>query len=401
LLVQQATAAYNQGDFREAERLVAQCNRAEKAGVANLDLVRCMALLGALLTAQSRFTDAEVILKRALAMGEQLNPRADYTGLVLSDLTDLYVKMSSGVAAEPYAVKAVDVFESSTSEFGRRQYPGALHYLGKVRKDQGRDGEAESLYGKALHLYEQVEGNMGPNVAAVAADLGELKRRQGKLLEAKPLLHRAFDIYQGERNGGHPFAIEPLISLADLDDSTGFDDESERELRLAISLIERQFGTDAPKLAKPLWKLGHVLARGKRLAEAEAALRRALEISRHTTLGRDNPDIATAANQYALFLWDQRRYQEALIMVQLMLEQHKSQPNVDLRDVATATLFRAQLQEALHDDDAAEASFKAAIDLRKRLYPAGDPAVEQVVRRYAEFRANARERVAPVRSTTD
>jgi tetratricopeptide (TPR) repeat protein len=389
-LVQRATDAYNQGDFREVERLVAQCNRAEKAGVAELDLVRCLSLEGALFTAQSRFTDAEVVLKRALAMGEQLNPRADYTGLVLADLADLYLKMSNPVAADPYAVRAVDVLEPSLTLFGREQYPKALTYLGKVREDQGRDAEAEALFGKALHLLEQVEGKMGPNVAAVASGLGDLKKREGKLLEARPLLHRSFDIYQGERDGGHPFAIEPLISLAELDDRTALYDESEREFRLAITLIERQFGTDSPKLAKPLWGLGRALERRENFAESEVALRRALQISRHTTLGRDNPDIGDAADRYALFLWDRGRYPESLTMVQLMLEQLQRQPHPDQKDLATAIFFRAQVQEALHDGDAAEASFKAALDLRKRVYPAGDPAVEQVARRYAEFRANER-----------
>ena len=65
----------------------------------------------------------------------------------------------------------------------------SLNNLALLYRAQGRYGEAEPLYQRALAIYEAVLGTQHPYVAASLNNLAEIYRVQGRYGEAEPLIN--------------------------------------------------------------------------------------------------------------------------------------------------------------------------------------------------------------------
>jgi tetratricopeptide (TPR) repeat protein len=64
-----------------------------------------------------------------------------------------------------------------------------LNNLGNEYRDQGKYGEAEELYKRALTIREQALGPSHPYVAATRHDLAALPSRQGRARQNPPIFH--------------------------------------------------------------------------------------------------------------------------------------------------------------------------------------------------------------------
>jgi tetratricopeptide (TPR) repeat protein len=77
--------------------------------------------------------------------------------------------------------------------------------LAMLYHNQGRYAEAEPLYQRALHIYEQALGPEDLNTALTLHILAVLYRDQGKYAEAEPLYQRALHIRDQVLGPEHPF----------------------------------------------------------------------------------------------------------------------------------------------------------------------------------------------------
>ena len=88
--------------------------------------------------------------------------------------------------------------------------------LASLYRVQGKYGEAEPLYRRALAIREKSLGSDHPQVATSLNNLAGLYHGQGKYDEAEPLFRRALAIREKSLGSDHPHVAISLNNLAEL-----------------------------------------------------------------------------------------------------------------------------------------------------------------------------------------
>jgi len=99
-------------------------------------------------------------------------------------------------------------------------------------RDRGQPAEAEPLFERALHIWEQALGPEHPSVALALTGLGRLSRERGSYLEAEALFERALSIQEQHLGPSHPETAQTLQEMALLR-------QQQDNLGEAISLAQR------------------------------------------------------------------------------------------------------------------------------------------------------------------
>jgi CHAT domain-containing protein/tetratricopeptide (TPR) repeat protein len=225
--------------------------------------------LGILAQDHGDYVRANQLLREALRRHQELAAQSQEVATILVDL---------GVNARDLnnLVEARARFEQ-TLAIAHRLAPGglgeaeALSNLAGLALQEGRLAEVEALARRALALRER-QAPESPGTAVSLAQLGAIAANRGDLGQAAKLLDRALalkDLAPGSLNRSALLEIrgETAHQARDLP-------AAERFLGEALK-IRHRLALQSRWEAETLWELGRVYHSGRRLAEAEAALRRA------------------------------------------------------------------------------------------------------------------------------
>jgi tetratricopeptide (TPR) repeat protein len=201
-------------------------------------------------------------------------------------------------------------------------------------------------------LTSQFEGYLGhlraadsPELADSLGSLGILYFKQGRYLEAEPLLQKAFLLTQELLDLDHPKVAASLNNLAVLYGSQGRYSEAESLYVRSLEIHERQLGADHSDVATSLNNLAGLYKSQGRYMEAEPLYVRSLGI-RERQLNLDHPDVAASLNNLADLYKSQGRYMEAEPLYVRSLEIHERQLGEDHPNVATNINNLAGLYES-------------------------------------------------------
>jgi CHAT domain-containing protein/Flp pilus assembly protein TadD len=187
-------------------------------------------------------------------------------------------------------------------------------YVADCLSLQGRYGEAESVYRRALAIYEAAQSARHTNVpgrgaAHILTNLAILLEAQSRFAEAEPLFQRALSIEEllgSER----PDTATALNNSAVFLNEHGRYAEAEPLFRRALSVREKALGQDHAETANSLNSLGGLLLAQGAYSEAESLYRRAIAIFERV-VGPMRADTATALSNLGFCLYLQGRYAEA------------------------------------------------------------------------------------------
>lgn len=171
--------------------------------------------------------------------------QADQLAHSLIGLAELYVEQSRYTQAEPLLRRALAVWEQHLGP----QHPHtafALHDLARVYSAQGRYTEAELLFRRAVEIREQQLGPEHPKTAQSLNNLGKLYTDAGRYTEAEPLLRRALTIREQRLGPEHPYTAFSLNNLAKLCVDVGRYTEAKSLLRRALTIREQKLGPEHP-----------------------------------------------------------------------------------------------------------------------------------------------------------
>jgi eukaryotic-like serine/threonine-protein kinase len=152
-----------------------------------------------------------------------------------------------------------------------------LETIGGSEFHLGHLDTAEKLLREALRLRIALDGPNSGRVGAILNDLGLVKKHQDQLDEAERMLRESLVIREKAYGHRHPAVARGLFDLASILAMRGKNDEAERALRESLALREAM---DGENVALTMNGLGQHLARTGRPAEAEALMRRSLEMRR-------------------------------------------------------------------------------------------------------------------------
>jgi tetratricopeptide (TPR) repeat protein len=229
----------------------------------------------------------------------------------------------------------------------------SLNNLAELYRAQGRLSEAEPLYLRALAIREKALRSEHPDIAQSFNKLAELYRVQGRLSEAEPLYLRALAITEKALGGEHPYTAISLNNLALLCKYQGRHSEAEALHLRTLAIREKALGPEHPSTAHSLGNLADLYRAQGRLSEAEPLLIRALAIT-GKALGGEHPDTATSLNNLALLYRDQGRlseaeplYLRALAITEKALGGEHPDTAISLNNLALLYKDQGRLQEAL------------------------------------------------------
>jgi tetratricopeptide (TPR) repeat protein len=290
--------------------------------------------LAELLRVTNRLAEAEPLYRRALAIGEASSgPEHPKVAIRLNNLALLLKATNRLAEAEPLLLRALAIDEASSGP-DHPKVAIRLNNLALLLKATNRLAEAEPLYRRALAIDEASYGPDHPVVAINLNNLAQLLQDTNRLAEAEPLMRRALAIDEASYGPDHPAVARDLNNLAHLLQDTNRLAEAEPLFRRALAIDEASYGPDHPKVATRLNNLASLLSATNCLAEAEPLMRRALAID-EASYGPDHPNVATDLNNLAGLLRATNRLAEAEPLYRRALAIDEASYGPDHPDVAT------------------------------------------------------------------
>ena len=211
--------------------------------------------------------------------------------------------------AEPLYRKALEICERELGE----DHPSTATSYNNVAYNlnaQGQYEKAEPLHRKALEIHKRELGEDHPNTATSYNNVASNLNAQGRYEKAKPLFLKALEIRKRELGEDHPDTATSYNNVASNLNTQGRYGEAEPLFLKALEICKREFGEDHPNTATSYNNVAYNLNAQGRYEKAKPLLQKSLEISKRV-LGEDHPDTATSYNNVALNLNAQGRYGEA------------------------------------------------------------------------------------------
>src|SRR6185295_10997516 len=223
--------------FQRARREMTPC----RCRVPGIGVIMVIAMLGLAACSQESGWEASMTAgRRAADRGDYATAERNYSGAI--------------VKAERFGIEDVRVAQS-------------VSQLAQVYVAQGKFGEAEPLYLRALAIYQSARGTEHMDVAATLNNLGILHKMHGQYRDAEPYLTRALVIKEKVLGPGHAEVGLSLHNLALLYVAEERYDQAEPLLRRALAIREQ--GAESLDLARTLEQYAGVLRKEGRSAEAD------------------------------------------------------------------------------------------------------------------------------------
>jgi tetratricopeptide (TPR) repeat protein len=241
----------------------------------------------------------------------------------------------------------------------------SLGSLGQLYYKQGRYLEAEPLLQKALALRKQLLGSNHPDIALSLNNLAGLYHAQCRYSEAESLYLQSLEITD-ELGLDHLHVAASLNNLAALYESQGRYSEAEVLYIRSIKINEKQLSADHPNFAAGLSNLALLYKSQGRYSEAEPLYLQSLRI-RENLLGSDNLDTANGLHNLAGLYQAQGRYAEAESLLIQALEIRERQLGADHPEVASSLNNLARLYASQGRYTEAESLLIRAIAIRRKI----------------------------------
>jgi tetratricopeptide (TPR) repeat protein len=298
----------DQGAFEDYQQEQSLAIQALHAAIAlqetqnlRVELASSLNHLAALYDSQGRYSEAEPLYVRSLAIREhELGANHPDVAQSLNNLALLYKSQGHYSKSEPLHVQALRIWEQQLGA-NHLDVATSLNNLAGLYDSQSRCSEAESLYVRALEIREQQLGAKHPDVAASLNNLAELYQAQGRYSEAEPLYVRALEIWEQQLGANHPTVATSLNNLAELYRVQGHYSEAESLYVRALEIKKQQLGAKHPAVAISLNNLAELYKLQGRYSDAESLYVRCLGIL-FSVLGENHPNTQTGWQNFILFL---------------------------------------------------------------------------------------------------
>jgi eukaryotic-like serine/threonine-protein kinase len=302
------------GDHARAASLLAEAQALRRAHlpVPHADLVRTLALQGFNEIELGDFEKAEAVLGEAVTLGRQLPLTVGEAGAVwqaLNNMGRLRSEQSRYRDAEPLLREALEV---RRRVFGN-DHPAVgttLDQLAEVLRLDGKLPESEAMFREAIEHGRRILGDDHPTIANRLGNLANVVGNQGRPGEAieinRDVLARKTRIYGPDSLG---VAIT-LNNLATSHTGVGEFDEAERLLLESLRIRRTHFEGDHPGIATNLNNLAHVAAEKPDFKAAERYQQEALDMDRRL-LGEDHRYVAMSMTLIGIFRLADGRVDEA------------------------------------------------------------------------------------------
>lgn len=282
-----AEAAFEGGDFAEAERLFGETAVQLKGrNPERKRYAKALLMMAAAQWKQEKYAEAKANAGLARPVLADANQPAD-----LADCLNL---LGSVALEQGEAGQAVSLLEEAVETAGRIRPPNPLtvsnllRRLSEALRRGGNPEKAKPAASRALNLVQDRYGKDDVNTGECLLELGQCEREGGDPAGAIQTLRRALDIFQQDRGRDSDQEIRTLQFLAEACQAAGDLEQAVGFYERALKARERQLGGEAEDVTSLLTSLGAVLSLMGRHGPAIETLQQAvvrLEGARDPRLG--------------------------------------------------------------------------------------------------------------------
>ena len=194
---------------------------------------------------------------------------------IRSTIGKTYYKLGLFDEAEAHLERALDLAVRSAPD----HLGACLATLGNLRRAQGRLDEARDLYRRSLDALRASLGTNDARVGDMLQNLGTLALETGRLAEAGPLLLEAVGILEASLGTDEVRTVEAQSALGAMYFHRGMLDKAESVYRDCLAAQRRLLGTEKVATIASMNNLGVILKRQGKLEEAQTLLVEAAAVS--------------------------------------------------------------------------------------------------------------------------
>jgi S1-C subfamily serine protease/tetratricopeptide (TPR) repeat protein len=286
---------YKQSKLVQAESLFRRCIAIrEKAQESPEDLAFDLNSLALVLQDLGKYAEAESAASRALKIMEKTSGANGVNAAsVLDSLAGIYTAEGKYSDAEPLLKHALAIKEAN-----HKDSSVVLNNLASVYVHQGNYAEAEALFKRILAYTEKTKGVAHPDVAIILVNLAEIYDHRESYVEAEALIKRALVITEKAFGPTSPEIVNCLNSLGVNCLGQGKQLEGLSLLQRALAIEERVFGPNHPDVAVILDNMAMAYSSQGNDAQAQKLFKRSNDI-RQKVLGPSHANVPAILDKLA------------------------------------------------------------------------------------------------------
>jgi tetratricopeptide (TPR) repeat protein len=279
----------------------------------------CLNNLAGVAYEEGRFSDAEPIFRRALAI------RVQHLGSDHPDVAETSNNLAATLCTIGRSEDAVQLYFRAKAIWEKTLGPdhplvARVHNnLGALWGELGRMEKAESHFLQSLEIRKRSIGLDHPEVARCLANIAIAQSLQGRYTEAEASFHQALDILKKKVDPNHPMEIWMMGKLGSTYRNHGLYEDSERLLTHACETLEAVPGSEGPMLGDCLVELALLRAEQGADANALPLLERALPLL-EKGYHPEHDGVLAACNRLARLYTRLGRYQEGEALYRRVLK---------------------------------------------------------------------------------
>jgi tetratricopeptide (TPR) repeat protein/DNA-binding XRE family transcriptional regulator len=257
-------------------------------------------------------------------------------------------------------VAHMDQLEIQTVEKGQLLVHIA-HYL----SERGQYNLSESLYNRALSLFEE---QLGPNYIEVASVLGKLAKfctMRGEFVQSEYYCQQALQIFDEKYGHDHPQFAEILNQLGFLNYNRGNFTLAEQFCQRALNILIQVYGQNHPEVGDNINDLGVIYQDMGKFELAEECYLRSLSICKHV-LGEEHIDVAIGYDNLASLYDEMGKYEQAEELLQRSLHIEARTVGSSHPEVAGTLDILGQLNMRQGKFEQAEEHYLQALSIREQ-----------------------------------
>jgi len=279
------------GDYKSAEHSIKEAVLAAEAGRDDAVLGRAWTTLVWIAEAQDHYELSHESANHAFAVIERLGGNDKLLARLFNALGNLFQKESKYEEALVHFRKALALKEKLVGPEDQ-DIAVSLTNIGIVLQYLDQVDQAVDHFQRALAIREKALGPTHPEVADSLQNLARMLDRRGKHAEARPLLERALTIQETALGPLHRRVAATLDALGTNDRYLGKYDRALAAHQRALTIREKTLGPGHSSVAVALNDIGALFSLQGRHVQALDYYRRALAI-REKALGPEHPSLSS------------------------------------------------------------------------------------------------------------
>lgn len=187
---------------------------------------------------RGKWPEAEAFLRRVLLICELHPDQREALGRALSNLAGVYWRLDRFDDAEPLMRRALAIDEELLGPDDPR-LARTLNNLGLIAQQRRQQVEAEAYFRRALTIKEKTLGTEHPELASTVYNIGISRRELGDARGALAYFNRALTLDENAHGPDHPNVAFTLTGLGTIYRDLGRLVEAETAYRRALVILDR------------------------------------------------------------------------------------------------------------------------------------------------------------------